>query len=193
MNSTAETAGRVRALVYGWIAAKLMGRPGRSLPEFFAHEFRIDVSEDTLERTVAALRGKSDYKSAPGPTPGRPAGLPRLEPAIWTDWLRLDEERLGLRKVLIRIPNDGLSLAGAFDALEAMPGIRQIIETKEDREILAVALLRPGEEDDDLRARIQEHLPDRAVRVHVILRESDEPTKATWLEIARRESNFLRD
>ena len=62
------------------------------------------------------------------------------------------------------------------NALESMPGIRQVIETEELREVFAVALLRTEEEEDDLRARILEHAHGRAVMVKAIRTESHEPT-----------------
>lgn len=185
-----------RALIYGWIAAKFQGLPDRALPDFFRDELRVKgpASADTIGRELQRVRGRNEHKltsRSAEPDKADPAGTedaPSASQAVWTDWLRVREDRLGLRKVLIRIPNDGFPLPGLFEALERTQGVRSIIETKEDREILAVALLRSGEDDEELRARIAEHVPDRAVRLHVVLRESDEPTGLTWHGIAEREA-----
>lgn len=183
-----------RAIVFGWIAARLAGRPGRDVPSFLHRHVGVAVSEDTIERAVQPLRGRSRHKRGRGPrVEAAGSGGDSVEDvAIWTDWLRLDEQKLGLRLLLVRIPNEGYPLDGLYDALKVMPGIRQVIETREDREIIAVGVVRSDEEVDDLRARIEEHAHGRGVRMHGILREDTAVAAITWLDLAVRESKALR-
>lgn len=137
-------------------------------------------------RAASPFRVENSQKQDRGPRGGR-AAQDRSNGAIWTDWARVEEVALGLRMVLVRVPNDGFPLEGVYEMLASMPGVRQVLETKEDREIIATALLRPGEDEEDLRARIAEHLPGRAIRLHVIGRATEEPAAATWLGLAKRE------
>jgi hypothetical protein len=180
-----------RLYVFGWLAMKFDGRPGRDVPSYFRENFGVEVSEDTVERAIEGLRGRNGKKKARGnakqgdlPAPDEQS----TDVAIWTDWLRVDESQLGVRKVLVRIPNDGFPLPELTLALERMPGIRQVIETKELREILAIGLVRTEEEEEDLRSRIQEHAPGRSVSVIAIRQESHAPTALTWHRIAMDEA-----
>lgn len=185
--SRAISSSRARLYQWGWIALRFAGLPGRSVPEFFRDNFGVDVSEDTVVRAVKPVRAASELKQPRGPRP-QPASLSPGDdaeaPAIWTDWLRVDEQRLGVRKVLIRVPNDGFELPGVVEALATIPGIRQVIETREMREIFAVALVASEEGEEDLRAQVQEHVPGRSVSVSAIRRESDAGTAPTWLALA---------
>jgi hypothetical protein len=180
---------------------KFEGRPGREVPTYFRDRFGVDVSEDTVERALDGIRAQNKKKKPRGGSAQQDAAHTEVEPdadreppgiAVWTDWLRLDEHRLGVRKVLVRIANDGFELSGVVAEMESMPGIRQVIETKEQREIFAVALLRTEEEEDDLRARLLEHVRGHPVSVSVIHRESHAPTALTWLRLAQEEANVLQ-
>jgi hypothetical protein len=175
---------------------KLDGRPGREVPSFFREHFDIDVSEDTVERAVDAVRARNRRKKLRGPITdcgGRGDAPEDSTVAVWTDWLRIDERRLGIRPILIRVPNDGYELPGLVAALESMPGIRQVIETKERREIVAVGLVRTEDEEEALRARILEHVPDQPVTISAIRSESHTPTALTWLHLAKSEARAVRE
>jgi hypothetical protein len=191
------TPSRHRLYRFGWLAMKFEGRPGREVTEFFQEHFGVTVSEDTVDRAFKGARARNERKKPRGPKGEEGEDAPvqaASDPdgvAVWTDWLKVDEHRLGVRKVLIRVPNDGFEIGGLVDALERMPGIRQVIETKELREVFAVALLRSEEEEEDLRSRILEHAEGRAVSVSVIRRESSAPTAVTWLGLAKDEAREL--
>lgn len=176
-----------RFLRYAWVASRFHGLPARELPAFLQDEIKVEpVSEDTVENAMEGLKGSGPKRKRGGGPP--PAANP--DAVVWPDWLRVDEIKLGLRKALIRIPNDGWPVDDLVDALRSMSGLRQIMVTKEDREIFAVLLYRNEDEADNLRARIEEHAgPNLRVRMHEIDYETDEPTKQTWLEIARREAD----
>lgn len=177
-----------RLYIFGWLAMKFDGRPGREVPTFFKKHFNVTVSEDTVTRAVDPVRGRNTFKRS-----GTAAGpeIANDEAAIWTDWLCVDEARLGVRKVLVHVANDGYELPGLVGALERLPGIRQVILTKERREVFAIALLRREEDEDGLRAQILEHAPGHAVTLSAIRVESDRPTRAAWFALARAEASEL--
>lgn len=166
------------------------------IPEYIEGELGVELSEDILEHEVGPVRARNPHKDPRGPQPvedeKRPRRSTKSEPAIWTDWLRIDEAALGLQKYLLRIPNDGMPLPDLIAFLEELPGVTQLIETAEDREIIAVVIQRSAEEADDLQAVVQEHAPTRSVRLHRIRRESDAPIVATWLDLAARELDHGR-
>jgi hypothetical protein len=184
---------RTRVARWGWIAGKYAGYPNRSIPDFLQTfvDSSLDLSDDVLEQEVRPVRATAAHKLARGPNRGPVADAPE-NPLIWSDWLRLDEVGLGLHKLLIRIPNDGLPLDDLVAYLRELPGIRQVIETQEDNEVFAVALCRNEAEKQDLRALIRERAPAGvSVRMHVIRLEDQSPAIRTWLELARREARAV--
>lgn len=188
-SSRPPSRSRTRFYRYAWLAAKYEGQPGRGIPEFFRRHFGVDVSEDTVDNEVRPVRQPSKLKKPRGPR-GVPSRPPQAtpEPMIWTDWLLADEHALGLKKLLLRIPNDGQDLDHLVTALTSMPGIRQVVQTKEDQEVFAIAILRTDAEEENLRARVHEHAPGHRIRVHSIRYESHDPTPTTWLWIAKNEA-----
>lgn len=178
-------------LVYGWIAAQFNGKLGIELPDYFERHFGGRVSVDTIGRAVAHWQGghaeepTSDLLPR-GAQPRADAKQGSGGAAISLDSVWVDERALGLRTFLVRFPNQGLDLGELFAALEKMVGFRQVIETQEDLEILAIAVLEPSENKQDLRARVLEHAPGREVRIHEIGRESQAGAAGTWFELARR-------
>jgi hypothetical protein len=189
--SASSVEQRRRAYRYGWIAMKLAGEPDRKTEEFFKNRVGIAVKQDAVERAVRPLRATNPNKLQRGTRSTKPHLPSRAPAAIWTDWLRIDEHQLGLRKVLVHIGADGFALEGVVDALDRMPSIRQIIELKESRDIYAVALLRDELEEDDLRARLLEFAPGRPVKVLVIRHESDASALGTWLDLAVKQARDL--
>jgi hypothetical protein len=179
-----------RLLQFAWIAAKFQGLPDKGLPDFLQHQVgTTPVKEDTFDAALDEVRVTSNKKDRRGPAPSGATKPPAANPSVWTDWLRVDEGRLGLKRSIIRIPNDGLPATDLIEKLRNMPGIRQVMVTKEDREILAVAIYRKEEEADDIRAKVEEHAsPDFRVRMHELVIDTDEPTPLTWLEIAKHEA-----
>jgi hypothetical protein len=190
--SASSTENRRRAYRYGWIAMKLAGEPDRKIEEFFRNRVGIAVKQDAVERAVRPVRATNPNKLKRGTRSTKPRLASQAPAAIWTDWLRIDEHQLGLRKVLVHIGADGFALEGVVDALDQMPGIRQVIELKESRDIYAVALLRDEREEDDLRARLLEFAPGRPVKVLVIRQESNAPALGTWLDLAVKQAHDLR-
>jgi hypothetical protein len=110
------------------------------------------------------------------------------------DSLHVDEHELGLLSLLFELPNPGFQpRPGLVQALEILPGIRQIVETREDGDVIALGVVRTIAEADDLKARIQEHVPGEGVRMRLIGRESHAAAPATWLDLAQREVADLSD
>ncbi len=105
----------------------------------------------------------------------------------------VDEPALGLLRLLLRLPNDGLPRPELLEALRGLPGIRQVLEVSSDREILAVGLARDLREAEDLRARVQDHAVGQSVRMDIISAESHRPAERTWVELARRQLELDRE
>jgi hypothetical protein len=144
----------------------------------------VRIGGSAFERDVGPIRAVSPFKAPRG---RRGERRTKEAPAL-KEWMLVEEPRLGLRKVLFRVANDGLPQPRLIEALRSLTGLAQIIETSYDREILAVAVVRTDGEARDLRSRVEELAPDRGVRMDLIETESHEPAARTWLEIARREA-----
>jgi hypothetical protein len=72
--------------------------------------------------------------------------------------------------------------------LEALPGIRHVVQVHGEHDIVALATVRNLRELDALEARVQELVEGRGVRVRRIARESQQAAKQTFLELAKREA-----
>lgn len=167
-----------------WIAAKLHEILDGDLPEWTGNRFEHALDTKTLLATAKIRRPLARTGRPPqGPHPRRVT----REPAIF-DWFWVDEPKLGLLRILFRLPNDGLPRPDLMDAMKELPGIRQVIETKTDREIIAIGLVRNLDEADHLRARIEEQAPDQSVRMDLVQEEDHLVARRTWLEIAQREA-----
>lgn len=180
-----------RFLRYAWIAAQFHGIPDRQLPAFLKDDLGTEpVSTDTIQNSVRDVRAANPNKATGRPEPADGDG----EALIWSDWLSVDERGLGLLTALVRIPNDGWDVEPVVSALRKMLGVRQVIVTAEDREVIAVLVFRSVQEGRDIRSQIEEHTARLAggaalpVRMHMIEFETHEPTRPTWLALARAES-----
>ena len=69
-----------------------------------------------------------------------------------------------------------------------MNGIRHVVETKGDGDIIALGVARNIDEADDLQARVQEQAPGQGVRMRLIERESQAGAADTWLDLADRQA-----
>jgi hypothetical protein len=104
-----------------------------------------------------------------------------------SDWLLVDEAALGLLKVLFDVPGAWQARDALHEMLDTTPGVRQFIEVDEDYSLLVLALARTRREADDLRARLQEHVPHGTVTMRTVRAESFAPTPKTWTDLVRRE------
>lgn len=179
-----------RAAQFAHVAARLHGAPTREHGEWFVSKLKINLSQPQAERAVIPIRHVSPLKDARG----RPGERKQKTPWAFREWLDVREERFDLIKVLITIEGAGDAPRELSAQLEALPGIRQIIEGATTRNLTAVALLRNVREEDRLRARIEELTERRVIWEH-IRSETTDPALATWRELARaqaRDEGMLR-
>ena len=96
-----------------WIAARLNGVPTR-LVQQWAHDNDLHASSSSgFERAVGPLRAVSELQGSRG-RPGRR----QQERALIRDWLLVNEESLGLVKMVYRLPNDGMPRRNSWNAWE---------------------------------------------------------------------------
>ncbi|HEX2097264.1 MAG TPA: hypothetical protein VHF50_07850 [Solirubrobacterales bacterium] len=173
-----------------WVASKLNGKTDASFEGWCREEIGIEARIDEARDHIKALRPRS-RRGRPA-TKSKPKREARKDAVI--DWLLVDEQELELLPVLYRLPNDGMPRPELYKAVAGLPGVRQAIETKGDRELLIVGLVRSVSEADDLRERIAEHAPGQAVKMDLIERETQRPAVATWRWLAKREAeDWLAD
>lgn len=167
-----------------WVAARLAGAPAVGVPEWAAKHVGVTVPKSAIEKHVNTVTARSNLMKPRG-RPGQ-TRIKRDAP-IMRDWVLVDESALGLRVVLFRLSNDGLPQRQLLADLRDVRGVRQIIETSADRELLAVAVVRGIEHARDMRARFEELAPGRSVRMDFVEFETHEPAIATWLDLAKLE------
>lgn len=102
---------------------------------------------------------------------------------MW-DWLLVNEEALAVRKVVYRLPNDGRPQAELIAAIRRLEGVRQIIETASDRELILVGLVSDEPAARALRGRLEDLAPGRSVRMDAVEYEDHQPSVRTWQALA---------
>jgi hypothetical protein len=165
-----------------FVAARLHGIPFNGVPEWAETHLGLRFSKTRMQNALASVRLSSAHKKRPGP-PGAASCVPE-DPFI-EDSLVIDEQKLGVLRVLFRLPNDGLPQAQLLEDLEGLPGVRQILELDSTRDVLVVALAGSMSDADDLRARIQDFVPGRGVVRDIISFESHAAMPATWKRLAK--------
>ena len=159
-----------------WIAARLAGVGVQGVAAWCDSRGLPSASQSTFERAVGEIRAESPLKGKRG----RPGGPHPTHPAALWDWLLVDEPSLGVRKMIYRLPNDGMPQAGLIAAVGGLSGVRQILETGSDRELIIVALVHTDEAAHDLRARLEDLAPGRSVKMDPVEHEDHQPAIATW-------------
>jgi hypothetical protein len=167
---------------FAWVAATFAGTRWGKFEDWTEQEFghRLDLAQ--VDRHVKPIRAKSKRGRPPAKVVPRPERTPML-----SDWLLVDEAGLGLLKVLFEVPGVWQAREALHEMLEATPGVRQFIEVDEDYSILVLALARTRSEANDLRARLQEHVPHGTVTMRTVRAESFRSTPKTWADLVRRE------
>jgi hypothetical protein len=180
-DAAVETTRRPPAALFAYLAARLHGVPARKHSAYFAETVGVRISAQQAERAARPVRASSPHKGQRGrPGPRRPKQSPAIE-----EWLLVDERRLGLEKVLVRLIGEGRHDEDLLRQLRRLPGVRQVVETSYQRDVFAILVFRDGEEGEALRAQLEE-ITDRAVVWDPILLETQEPARATWVELTRR-------
>lgn len=170
-----------------WIASKLNGETGESLEAWCKQETGLEVQLKQVQELVKPLRPKTRRGRPPKQRKTRRRDADDREHAI-VDWLLVDEARLELLVVLYRLPSDGMPRPDLYDVISELPGVRQVIETKRDRELLVIGLVRSLKEADALRSLLEEHAPEESVSLDLVQRETHLPAVQTWTWLAKREA-----
>lgn len=173
-----------------YIAARAHGVRVDDVPAWVADHLGIKITRRQIQDAVGPIRAESAHKQRRGRK-----GVPRLvkrEP-ILHEGLVVDEAKLGLRRVLFRLANEGWPQPALLQDLEGLAGVRQVLEVDSTRELIIVALVVSLEDADDLRAQIEERAPGRPVRRDFISYESTAAAAATWLRLAQRTIEASRE
>ncbi len=165
-----------------WVAARLNGVRTVDIPDWTQRHDLPSASGSSFERAVAPLRAISPSQRKRGRGGG---GAPRHQRDGIREWLLVDESVLGVRKVLYRLPNDGLPQPNLLNAIASLNGTRQVLEAGSDRELIVVALVRTEEEANDLRSRLEELAPGRSVKMDPVSDETWSAAPGTWIAVAR--------
>ena len=165
-----------------WVAARLNGVPTR-LVQQWAHDNDLHASSSSgFERAVGPVRAVSELQGSRG----RPGRRQQKERALIRDWLLVNEESLGLVKMVYRLPNDGMPQAELLERLGTLIGVRQVIETGSDREVIVIALVRDSGAARLLRGQLEDLVPGRSVRMDTVEWEDHTAAGPTWTHLARR-------
>jgi len=170
-----------RTALFAYFAARLASVPVRGFGEFF-DRLGLVVGADGAQRAAAAVRYRSPWKRRAGRRGRAPSEPPSVPPAF-REWLLIDELRLDLDLHLVRFPGRGSRQTELLRTLRQLAGVRQVMETADDRAIFAVVITAGAGARRDLRARLEE-VTDR-MYWHEILFETHEPTMGTWEALAR--------
>ena len=150
------------------------------MPAWTAENGLPTTSQTTFQRAVGPVKAAEPLKGARGRRGDR---HPKEAPLI-REWLLVEEQALGILKVIYRLPNDGLPQDALCEQAGKLIGVRQIIETGSDRELIVIALVRDLIAARDLRARLEDLAPGRSVRMDLVEFEDQTPAVRTWRRLA---------
>jgi len=126
-----------------FILLRLASIPERTQTEHLKRVRGINMS-GAVARQVGAQRSWRHPSKLPT---GQSGKKPERRDEVLRNWLLVDEPALGLRRALVRFPGEGARQADLIATLRRFRGVRQIFETRERRDVYAVVLHRPEEEE----------------------------------------------
>lgn len=170
-----------RTALFAYFAARLEGVPVAEFEAFF-EELGITVGAAAAMRAMRRLRRQSPYKALPGRAPA--TGMRPHEAATFRDWLLIEELRLDLEVAMVTFPGDGARQTELINALQNVPGVRQLFELQHDRTVCALLLFAGSQHRRDLRSRLEEMAPH--LLWDDVIFETHEPALHAWRELARR-------
>ncbi|MDQ3725265.1 MAG: hypothetical protein M3335_05155 [Actinomycetota bacterium] len=130
-----------------FICIKLGAIPEKAQTNHLKKRLKVNMS-GAVARQVGARRSWVPPKGvARGKRPARRDQALR-------SWLLVDEERLGYKRALVTFPGDGARQVDLIASLRRTVGVRQVIETRERRDVHAIVLFTP-EEEDQLLAKLE--------------------------------------
>jgi hypothetical protein len=178
---SSQSRSSLEELRRSWVAARLAQVGTKEIPEWCKKRGLPTASLSSFERAVGPVRAESPLKGQRG-RPGQ--RLPKKAPAMW-EWLLVDEEALDVRKMVYRLPNDGRPQADLIAGVRRSEGVRQILETGSDRELIVVALVADEKAARALRGRLERLAPGRSVRMDAVEYEDHQPSVRTWRALAK--------
>jgi hypothetical protein len=129
-----------KTALLAFICIKLASIPEKRQTSHLKQMLGVNMS-GAVARQVGATRTWIPPKKAAGNK--RP---PREDQAL-RSWLLVDEPSLGYKRALARFPGEGARQVDLLASLRRVAGVRQIIETRERRDIYAIVLYIPEEEE----------------------------------------------
>jgi hypothetical protein len=126
-----------------FICLRLASVPERSQTRYLKQERRVNMSGAVARQVGAKRSWRHPGKRPTGPGRRKPK---RSDQAL-RSWLLIDEPALGFRRALARFPGEGARQVDLIAALRRLGGVRQVFETRESRDVYAVVLFRPDDEE----------------------------------------------
>ena len=163
--------------LHAFVCLKLEGIPEKEQTRHLKTRLRVNMS-GAVARQVGALHTWIPPKgTARGKRPARRDQALR-------GWQLVDERELGYKRALVRFPGEGARQADLLVALRRVSGVRQIIETRERRDVYAIVIFAP-EEEDRLLAKLE-----GLGRCHWngIGDEDHRPALRTWRTLLKRKA-----
>jgi hypothetical protein len=123
-----------------FICIKLKSLPEKRQTRYLKNLLRVNMS-GAVARQVGARHTWIPPKGVPK------GNRPIRDNEALRSWMLIDEPKLGFQRALVHFPGEGAKQADLIVALRRITGVRQIIETREHRDVFAIVLFRPEEED----------------------------------------------
>lgn len=158
---------RSRTALFAHIAARLEGWKYADDGSYFRDVLHVAVNARAGRVAAQAFR-ESDS-----------AGVPRMR-----TWLLIDEPAADLDVSLLRFPGDGRPQPDLFEALQMMPGVRQLLQLAGEGDVLAVVIFDGARARRQLRSRLQREL-GVTPSWQEVERESWQPAVGSWRALAQ--------
>lgn len=159
---------RSRTALFAHIAARLAAQKYADDGAYFRDTLKIAVNARAGRVAAQAFREAGSHDA------------PRLR-----SWVLIDEPAADLDVSLLRFSGTGRPQPELFDALQEVPGVRQLLQLAGEGDVLAVVVFDGARARRELRARLEREL-GVTPSWHEIERESWQPAAASWRALARK-------
>jgi hypothetical protein len=134
---------KTNSALFAFVCLRLASIPERAQTSYLKREKGVNMS-GAVARQVGARRSWSPAEKRPtGPS----GTMPEREDEVLRSWLLVDEAALGLKRAIVRFPGEGARQLRLLRSLRELPGVRQVFETRERRDVHAIVLFHPDEEE----------------------------------------------
>jgi hypothetical protein len=179
---------RSRTAIFAFVAARLADIPRAEFAEFCRNELGVGLGAAALHAAGKRRRHPAPRKAPRGPKPrpgDEPAeASPPTEDRAFRDWLMVEEHKLGLDTALVRLEGDERPPTELLENLARIPGVRQVIDLAQRRDVLIVVIFNGRHDRQRLRGQLEEL--DRNMLWEDIEHESWWPAMDTWKSLAQR-------